>query len=313
MMKAVIYNKKTSPKLVVTEVDKPTPNDDQVLVKVMASSINALDYRSMKMGSIPKRKIFGADFSGIVESVGKNIKDFKTGDHVIGDNSDIGLGGFAEFTIASEKTLVLKPENVSFESATAFPVASTTALNGLRNKGNIQQGQKVLIVGSAGGVGTFAVQLAKYFDTEVTAVCSSRNIKQSLEIGADRCIDYTKEDIFKNPERYDLILAVNGDYSLLSYKRILNKNGTYVMVGGSMKQIMKSIFFGKLLSFGSKSMRFLSMKANKKDLVFITELVSKGNITPVIEEIYSLDKTAEAMKYVAEGHAKGKVVVKVSS
>lgn len=310
-MKAVIYNKKSNPKLVFSEVEKPTPKDNEVLVKVHYSSINALDYRSMKMRSIPKRKIFGADISGVVESVGKNISQFKPGDEVIGDLSDNGLGGFAEYALAQEKTLVLKPENVSFEAAAALPVASTTALNGLRNKGNIEKGMKVLIVGSAGGVGTFAVQLAKHFGAHVTAVCSARNMEQSLTLGADKCIDYTKEDFFEGPERYDLILAVNGNYSLLSYKRILNKKGTYVMIGGSMKQILKSIFFGKFLSFGSKKMCSLSMKANQPDLQFITDLVSQGKIKATIEKEYSLNQAIEAMQYVSEGHAKGKIIIKV--
>lgn len=311
-MKAVVYDKKASPdRLVFGSVEKPTPNDDQVLVKVYLTSINALDYRSMKMGSIPKRKIFGADISGIVESIGKNITQFKVGDEVIGDLSDSGLGGFAEYALAQEKTLVVKPANVSFETAAALPVASTTALNGLRNKGNIKPGQKVLIVGSAGGVGTFAVQLAKLFEADVTAVCSTRNIEQSLKLGANQCIDYTKEDFLKRPERYDLIIAVNGNYPLLAYKRILNKNGTYVMIGGSLKQIMKSIFFGKLLSIGSKSMRSLSMKANQEDLRFITEQAANGKIISAIEKEYPLEKVAEAMSYVAEGHARAKVIIRV--
>lgn len=310
-MKAVIYNKKTNPKLVVTEVEKPTPNDDQVLVKVVASSINALDYRSMKMGSIPKRKIFGADISGVVESIGKNITQFKVGDEVMGDLSDCGLGGFAQYAIAQENILVIKPANISFENAAAMPVASTTALHGLRNKGNIQKGQTVLIVGSAGGVGTFAVQLAKHFGADVTAVCSTRNIEQSFELGANQCIDYTKEDFFKKPARYDLIVAVNGNYPLLSYKRSLKKDGTYVMIGGSMKQILKSIFFGKLLSLGSKKMRFLSMKANKTDLEFIANMAEKNQIRSIIEKTYPLEKLALAIETVTLGRAKGKVVITI--
>lgn len=310
-MKAVIYNKRTNPKLVVTEVEKPTPNDDQVLVKVVASSINALDYRSMKMGSIPKRKIFGADISGVVESIGKNITQFKVGDEVMGDLSDCGLGGFAQYAIAQENILVIKPANISFENAAAMPVASTTALHGLRNKGNIQKGQTVLIVGSSGGVGTFAIQLAKYFGADVTAVCSTRNIEQSLELGANQCIDYAKEDVFKKPARYDLIVAVNGNYPLLSYKRSLKKDGTYVMIGGSMKQILKSIFFGKLLSLGSKKMRFLSMKANKTDLEFIANMAEKNQIRSIIEKTYPLEKLALAIETVALGRAKGKVVITI--
>ncbi len=310
-MKAVIYDKKTNPKLTLRDVEKPTPNDDQVLVKIHASSINALDYRSMKMGYIPKRKIFGGDISGVVEAVGKSISQFKIGDQIMGDLSDSGLGGFAEYVLVPENKLVLKPENVSFQTAAAFPVASTTALNALRNKGDIQKNQNVLIVGSAGGVGTFAVQLAKNFGAHITAVCSTENMEQSLKLGADKCIDYTKEDIFTTTERYDLILAVNGNYSLLSYKRILNKKGIYVMVGGSMKQILKSIFFGKFLSIGSKKMRFLSMKANQPDLQFIRDFIAQDKIKATIEKEYPLCQVSEAMEHASKGHSKGKIVINV--
>jgi NADPH:quinone reductase-like Zn-dependent oxidoreductase len=229
----------------------------------------------------------------------------------MGDLSDCVLGGFAQYAIAQENILVIKPANISFENAAAMPVASTTALHGLRNKGNIQKGQTVLIVGSSGGVGTFAIQLAKYFGADVTAVCSTRNIEQSLELGANQCIDYAKEDVFKKPARYDLIVAVNGNYPLLSYKRSLKKDGTYVMIGGSMKQILKSIFFGKLLSLGSKKMRFLSMKANKTDLEFIANMAEKNQIRSIIEKTYPLEKLALAIETVALGRAKGKVVITI--
>jgi NADPH:quinone reductase-like Zn-dependent oxidoreductase len=311
-MKAVVYNKNSLPdKLIYCDVEKPIPNDNEVLIKVVAVSANAADYRSIRMGLIPKRKIFGADIAGRVESIGKNIQQFKTGDEVIGDLSDCGFGGFAEYTLAPEKALVPKPSKLLFEEAASLPMAALTALQALRDKGNIQQGQKVLIVSSSGGVGTFAVQLAKYFGAVVTAVCSSKNVERTSSLGADYVIDYTKEDFTKNNKSYDLILAINGNRPLSAYKRILNPNGIYVMVGGALLQVFKSILFGWLMSLGSKKMYFLAAKSNKKDLEFIVRLAEDGKIKPVIDRRYSLDKTADAIHYLNEGHARGKVVINV--
>lgn len=312
-MKAIVYNKKGSPdKLIYSDVEKPQPGDIEVLIKIHAVSANAADYRSMKMGIIPKRKIFGADIAGRVEAVGKNIRQFKPGDEVIGDLSDCGFGGFAEYAAAPEKALIQKPSNISFDEAAALPMAAITALQALR-KGKIQKGQKVLIVGSGGGVGTFAVQLAKYFSTVVTAVCSTKNVEQTTSLGADNVIDYTKEDFTKSDRRYDLIVAINGNRPLFAYKRILNQNGIYVMVGGALLQIFMSILFGWLMSFGSKKMRFLSAKSNQKDLELIAKLVEDGKIKPVIDRRYSLDKAADAMRYLGKGHARGKVVINIES
>lgn len=312
-MKAIVYHKKGSPdKLIYSDVEKPQPGDIEVLIKIHAVSANAADYRSMKMGIIPKRKIFGADIAGRVEAVGKSIQQFKPGDEVIGDLSDCGFGGFAEYAAAPEKALIQKPSNISFDEAAALPMAAITALQALR-KGKIQKGQKVLIVGSGGGVGTFTVQLAKYFSTVVTAVCSTKNVEQTSSLGADYVIDYTKEDFTKSDQCYDLIIAVNGNHSLSAYKRILNPNGRYVMVGGALLQIFMSILFGWLMSFGSKEMRFLSAKSNQKDLELIAKLVEDGKIKPVIDRRYSLDKAADAMRYLGEGHARGKVVINVES
>lgn len=310
LMKAVVYNKKGSPdKLVYTDVEKLSPNDNEVLIKIYATSINATDYRSMRMGMIPKKKIFGADISGKVEAVGKNVQKFKPGDKVIGGLSDCGFGGFAEYAVATGKTLVSKPANISFEEAAAIPLAAITALQAMRNKSNIQKGQNVLIVGSSGGVGTFAVQLAKYFGAEVTAVCSTKNLEQMSALGADFIIDYTQEDFTKSDRRYDLILAVNGNYPIFAYKRILKQKGIYVMVGGAMMQIIKTFLFSKLLSLGSKKMYSLFAKSNQKDLEFVVKLVEEGKIKPVVEQCYPLNKTADAMRYVREGHARGKVVI----
>jgi NADPH:quinone reductase-like Zn-dependent oxidoreductase len=312
MMKAVIYNKRGVPdKLIYCEVEKPVPNDDELLVKIIAVSGNAADYRSMKMGLIPKKKIFGADIAGKVESAGKNIQQFKPGDEVLGDLAGFGFGGFAEYAVAPEKAFVLKPARISFEEAASLPMAGLTAFQALHDKGNIQKVQKVLIVGSSGGVGTFAVQLAKYFGAEVTAVCSTKNIEQTISIGADHVIDYTKEHITKKYGDYDLILAVNGNYPLNTYRRVLNPGGICVMVGGTLSQIFKFMALGWLLSLGSRKFRFLAAKSNQKDLEFIAKLTADGKIKPVIERLYPLEKTAEAMKYLIEGHAQGKVVIKL--
>ncbi|MFO7656978.1 MAG: NAD(P)-dependent alcohol dehydrogenase [Bacteroidales bacterium] len=299
-------------KLALCEIDKPIPKDNEVLIRVQVVSLNAADYRSMKMGMIPKSRIFGADVAGIVESVGKNTSIFMPGDEVIGDLSNLGFGGLAEFVAAPEKALVLKPRQVSFEAAATLPLAGITALQALRNKGDIQKGQKVLIVGSAGSVGPFAVQLAKYFGAELTGVCSTKNLSQTLSLGADKVIDYTKEDFLNGNERYDLILGINGNYPLFAYRKSLNPNGKYVMVGGSLSQIFKSLLFGWLLSFGSKKMKSATAKANKQDLEFLAGLLENGSIKPVIERRYPLEKTADAMDYLSLGHPTGKVIILVS-
>ncbi len=309
-MKAIVYNKKNYPdKLVCCEVDKPVPNDDEVLIKVHAVSLNAADYRSMKMGLIPERKIFGADIAGRIESIGKNISLFKPGDEVMGDLASFGFGGLAEYVTAPEKALIIKPGQVSFEDAAALPMAAMTALQALRDKGGIQKGQKVLIVGSSGGVGTFAIQLAKYFGAEITGVCSSKNVQQTLSLGADYVIDYTKEEFTKKDKRYDIILGINGNYPLTAYRKTLTSNGTYVMVGGFLSQIFKSLVFFSILSLGSKIMKFLAAKANKTDLELLAKLLEKGIIKPIIDRRYSLDKTADAMNYLKQGHSPGKVVI----
>lgn len=311
-MKAVVYDKKARPdKLIVREIEKPVANDEQVLIKIVAASVNAADYRSMKLGIIPKGKIFGADIAGRVESVGKNSGPFKPAEEVLGDLFSVGFGGFSQYVVAPGTILAPKPENLSFEEAAALPLAAITALQALRDKGNIQKGQEVLIAGSGGGVGTFAVQLAKYFGAHVTAVCSTRNVDQTLALGADLVIDYTREDFIQQNKSYDLILAVNGNRPLMAYKRILKPKGIYVMVGGAMFQIFQSILLGRLMSFGSKKMISLTAKFNQKDLEFVVKLAGEGKIRSVIDRRYPLDQTAEAMRYAAEGHARGKVVINV--
>jgi NADPH:quinone reductase-like Zn-dependent oxidoreductase len=311
-MKAVLFDKKGSPeKLSLQEIGKPVPGDDEVLIRVHVVSLNAADYRSMKMGIIPKSRIFGADVAGSIESVGKSTTIFKPGDEVMGDLASFGFGGLAEYVTAPERALVLKPGHVSFEEAATLPLAGITALQALRNKGNIQKGEKVLIVGSAGSVGPFAVQIAKYFGAEVTGVCSTKNIDQTLSLGADYVIDYTKENFWKRNEHYDLILAINGNYPLFAYRRMLTSKGRYVMVGGSLSQIFKSLVFGRALSLGSKKMKSLAAKPNKQDLEFLGSLLENGSIKPVIERRYTLEKTADAMNYLSQGHSTGKVIITV--
>lgn len=311
-MKAVVFRKKEGPdKLFYREVDKPMPTNDEVLVKILAASLNAADYRSIKMGSIPKRRIFGADIAGKVVLVGENCNKFREGNEVIGELSGFGFGGLAEYTTAPEKVLALKPANITFTDAAALPLAATTALQALR-KGNVKERQNVLVVGSSGGVGSFTVQLAKHFGAVVTGVCSSKNVEQTKAIGADHVIDYTKEDLSKNKGSYDLIVAVNGNNSPSCYKRLLSEHGICVVVGGSLSQIFKSLFFGWLLSFGSKKIRLLRAKTSHQDLEFIAKLAGQGKIKPVIEKRYPLEKTPDAMRYLNEGHARGKVVIDIA-
>ncbi|HLN19941.1 MAG TPA: NAD(P)-dependent alcohol dehydrogenase [Bacteroidales bacterium] len=310
-MKAVVYTKKHPGRLLFCDINKPVPGDDEVLIKIHATSLNAADYRSMSMGIIPEKKIFGADIAGEVESAGKNITMFKPGDRVAGDLASNGFGGLAEYVTAPEKLLTRIPENISYTEAATFPLAGITALQALRDKAGIKADQKVLIVGSAGSVGPYAVQLAKYFGAEVTGVCSSGNIRQTLSLGATYALDYTREDFTKDNKRYDAIIAVNGNYPLRAYKKCLNKGGTFVMVGGSLSQIFRSILFGRLLSSESKKMKFLSAKASKSDLDFLAGLMSGGIIKAVIARTYPLDKAAEAMNFIRGGHAEGKVVINV--
>ena len=312
-MKAIVYNKSAKPdRLVYCDVEKPATKDDEVLVRIHAASVNAADYRSMKMGMIPARKIFGADISGVVESTGKNVTLFRPGDEVVGELSACGFGGFADFAIATEKAIVPKPAGLSFEEAAALPMASMTALQALRNKGNLQAGQEVLILGSSGGVGTMTIQLAKHFGAVVTAVCSTRNLEQARSLGANRVIDYTQEDFTAGNRKYDLIVAVNGNYSLLRCRRALKPDGRYVMVGGALTQIFKALVIGKPLSLGRRKMLFLAAKTNIDDLEYLLKLASEGRIRPVIEKYYTPEATAEAMQYAAGGHARGKVVIRWS-
>ncbi|PJE04797.1 MAG: alcohol dehydrogenase [Leptospira sp.] len=311
-MKAILY-KKSKPKSILeySEIAKPVPKENEILVQIHASSINAADYRLIQMGFPPKKKIFGADIAGVVESVGSKVKNFKPGDKVLGDLADSGFGGFAEYVAVEESLLVHKPENLSFEEAAALPLAGVTALQAIRDKGNVQRKDSILIDGGGGGVGTFAIQIAKFLGSHITVICSERNIEQSKKLGANIVIDYNKDDFTKMETRYDLILAVNGNHSLGEYKSSLKENGRFVLIGGKFWHIIKSLFLVKLLSFGSKKMHVLMAKVTPKDLKIISRLAQSGKIKPIIEKVYPLEQTWEAMQYVAQGHAKGKVVIKV--
>jgi len=321
-MKAIVYTEYGPPDVLqLEEVEKPTPKDNEVLVKVHAASANYADWgllrgepflvRLMAGGLLkPKNKILGADIAGRVEAVGRSVKQFQPGDEVFGDISACGWGGFAEYVCASENALVLKPANISFEEAAAVPLAAVTALQGIRDKGKIQSGQKVLINGASGGVGTFAVQIAKSFATEVTAVCSTRNLDMARSIGADQVIDYTQEDFTQSGQRYDLIIAANGDHSISDYERALSPEGIYVCTGGSLTQIFQSMLLGPWISMtGSKKMGSSATKPNQKDLAFMKELLEAGKVVSVIDRRYPLSEVAEALRYLGEGHARGKIVI----
>ncbi len=320
-MKAIVNTQYGSPDVLhVQEVAKPAPRDNEVLVEVHAVSVNSADMhlltgtpflmRLMGYGLLkPKNTILGAAIAGRVEAVGSKVKQFRPGDEVFGDLSASSWGGFAEYVCANEDVLVLKPSKLSFEQAAAVPLAAVTALQGLR-KGNIQAGQKVLIYGASGGVGTFAVQLAKSFGAEVTAVCSTRNLDIMRSIGADHVIDYTQQDFSQNGQHYDLIMAVNGDHSISDYMRALSPNGTYVFSGGSAKQMFQAMLLGPWISkTSSKKVGALGAKPNQQDLVFMRGLLESGKIIPVIDRCYPLSEGVEAIRYLVAGHAKGKVVI----
>jgi NADPH:quinone reductase-like Zn-dependent oxidoreductase len=259
----------------------------------------------------PKQQVLGCDIAGRVEAVGRQVKQFQPGDEVFGVTSFAG-GGFAEYACAREDKLALKPASSSFEDAAAVPIAAITALQGLRDKGRVQRGHKVLVDGASGGVGTFAVQIAKSFGAEVTAVCSTRNVDTARSIGADHVIDYKQEDFTKSGQRYDLILGANAHHSIFDYRRALSQDGIYVLVGGGLVRILQGMLLGPLLSLiGSKKMCFFIAKINQKDLVLLKDLLETRKVVPVIDRRYPLSDTAEALRYLEEGHAQGKVVITV--
>ena len=322
-MKAIVCHKYGSPDVLeLEEVEKPTPGDDEVLIKTQAASVNAADWHLLRADPFfarfffgllkPKHKILGADVAGLVEAVGANVKKFQAGDEVFGDTTGDSWGGFAEYVCTGEGALVLKPANMAFEEAAAVPLAAVTALQGLRDHGQIQPGKKVLIHGASGGVGTFAVQIAKSFGALVTGVCSAGSVDMVRSIGADRVIDYTKEDFTHDGQLYDLILGVGGNRSIFEYKRALVPKGIYVSVGGSTAQIFQGMFLAPLISMtGSKKMLTYTAKPCRNDLVFIKELLEAGKVVPVIDRRYALSEVPEAIQYLEKGHPRGKVVITV--
>jgi NADPH:quinone reductase-like Zn-dependent oxidoreductase len=323
-MKAIIYTKYGSPDLLqLKEVAKPVAKDNEVLVKVHAAAATIGDVIIVKgepfvvrfsTGLLePKRKIPGKEMAGRVEAVGGNVKQFQPGDEVFGDLSVCGFGAFSEYVSVPESAIALKPVNLTFEEAAAVPESAVVALQGLRDKGKIQPGQKVLINGASGGVGSYAVQIAKSFGAEVTAVCSTKNLAMARSIGADHVIDYTREDFTQNGQHYDLILAANGYHPLSHYKRALSPEGIYVGTGGSMAQTFEAMVQGPIISMtGSKTMGNMLVKPNQNDLVFMKELIEAGKVVPAIDRCYPLSEVPQALRYISEGHARGKVVITVA-
>ena len=320
-MKAITYTQYGSPDVLqFKEVEKPAPAENEVLVKIQAAAATIGDVIIVKGEPFvvrfltglrePKHKIPGKEMAGRVEAVGKNVKQFQPGDEVFGDLSVCGFGAFSEYVAVPERAIALKPANLTFEEAAAVPESSVVALQGLRDKGKIQPGQKVLINGASGGVGTFAVQIAKSFGAEVTAVCSTKNLAMARSIGADHVIDYTREDFTQNGHRYDLILAANGYHRLSEYRRVLNSGGIYVGTGGTMAQTFEAMLQGPVISItGSKKMGNMLVRPNQDDLVFMKGLIEAGKVMPVIDRCYPLREVADALQYISEGHAKGKVVI----
>lgn len=322
-MKAIHYEAYGAPEtaLQLKEIAKPVPADHQVLVKVHAASINALEWRGFTMPSLlvrffgggwskPKDATTGTDVAGVIEEVGKDVTRFKPGDEVFG----FAHGSFAEYALAREAYLTLKPANRSFAEAAAVPVAALTSLQAIRFAGGIHKGQHVLIQGASGGVGMYAVQLAKAYGAEITAVCSTKNIEMARSLGADHVIDYAQEDFTKNGKQYDVVLAVNGYHSLWAYRRALKPQGVYVCAGGSLVQFLQVMLFGKWLSQnGGKTLGSMGIaKINQDDLAQLGELLKDGVIAPVIDRSYPLNKTTDAIRYVVDNHAQGKIIIQVA-
>jgi NADPH:quinone reductase-like Zn-dependent oxidoreductase len=318
LMKAIVVHNNRLPVVpVCEEIEKPVAGDDEVLIKVRAASVNPADRLVLFIARVsrvlawlnkPKAARMGADVAGEVVAVGKNITQFKPGDAVYG----VCRGGLAEYACAREDKIASKPTSVSFEEAAAMPIAAVTALQGLRDHGRIRPGQHVLVDGASGGVGTFAVQLAKSFGAEVTAVCSTRNLAQARSLGADHVVDYTRQDFTNSGERYDLIVAANAHHSIFAYRRSLAPGGTCVMVGGGAMQIVQVLALAPVLSrLGRrKIVRFIA-NISPKDLTILKELVETGTIKPAIDRRYVLSDAADAYSYLIDGHAKGKIVVTI--
>jgi NADPH:quinone reductase-like Zn-dependent oxidoreductase len=320
-MKAIVHHEYGGPdKVRLVDVDKPEPTADEVLVRVRASSVNQAEWHDVtgllvgrpSTGFLkPKEPRLGADFAGVVEAVGADRGDFAPGDEVYGART----GAFAEY-VCVKNAIVPKPANITFEQAASVPIAGLTALQGLRDKGGLEAGHKVLINGASGGVGTFAVQIAKAFGAEVTAVCSTGNVDRARTLGADRVVDYRREDFSRNGERYDLVLDVAGGRPWRAYKRVLKPDATYVLVG-SMKKTPLLGPVGHLVKvrlaslFSSRTFKFFIAKLNASDLLVMNELIESGQVTPSVERTYPLSETAEALRYLGAGHAQAKIAIVV--
>lgn len=320
-LKAIIYTKYGGPEVLqLKEIEKPNPKDDEVLVKVHAVSINDWDWGLLQGDSLmnrmmsgllkPKKQILGSDIAGRIEAIGKNITRFQPGDEVYGDLSGT-WGGFAEYVCAREKALALKPASMSFEQAAAIPQAAMLAVQGLLDKGHIQSGQKLLINGAGGGVGTFAVQIAKLYGVEVTGVDHSGKLEMLRSMGFDYVIDYTQQDFTKNEQCYDLILDVKTNRSAFHYARVLCRNGVYVTVGGVIRRLLQVLFLSPWISMISKKhLRIVALKPNK-DLAYMNELFETGKVKPVIDGSYKLDDVPKAFGIFGKSHHKGKLVITI--
>src|SRR5438874_8463720 len=324
-VKAVVYCDYGISNLRLQEIEKPNPTDDQVLVRVHAASLNPLDghfVRGMLLARLmggglrkPKDTRLGVDYAGTVEAVGKNVTNFKPGDEVFGGRT----GSLAQYVCArADRAIALKPANMTFEQAGSVAVAAITALQGLRDKAHVQAGQKVLINGASGGVGTFAVQIAKSLGAEVTGVCSTRNLDMVRSLGADHVVDYTKEDFTKSGQRYDVILDNVGNQPLLSFKRALTPKGKYIMIGGGgttdqglIGPLSRPIKAMLLSPFVSQEMGMFMADTNQKDLAILADLMQSGKVKPVIDRTYKLSEVPAAIAYLEQGHARGKVVITV--
>lgn len=321
-MKAVVYTKYGYPDVLqLEEVDKPKPAQNEVLIKIYAVSLNSFDWEFLIGSPLytrvwglhkPHIHILGSDVAGTVETIGENVTKFKIGDEVFGDLFE-HWGGFAEYVCVPEKMLTIKPASISFEEAAAVPQSSLVALQGLRDIGEIQSEQKVLINGAGGGAGSYAIQIAKFYGAEVTGVDSTQKLDLMRSIGADYAIDYTKYDFTKNGQQYNLILDLVASHSIFDYKRALTECGKYVMVGGSLSYILKTLFFASMVSMsGSKKMSILAHKPNK-DIEFIINLIESHKVKPVIDRRYTLEEVPDALKYLGEGSAMGKIVITINS
>ncbi|MBX3085336.1 MAG: NAD(P)-dependent alcohol dehydrogenase [Anaerolineae bacterium] len=323
-MQAMVYTNYGSPdELQMREVAKPVPKANEVLIRVRGASINIADWYMLRgnpfmirlmSGGLrkPKATILGTDVAGMVEAVGSAVTRFKVGDEVYGDLSACGWGSFAEYVAAPETMLALKPRNLSFEAAASVPLAGVTALQGVRDVAKIRHGQRVLINGASGGVGTFAVLLAKHYGAQVTATSSTNKMAMVRSIGADQVLDYTQVDVTQNDERYDVIFDIAAYRSMLDYRPALCPDGLYVIAGGDPNQILKGMAFAPLMSLlGSQTARVLSAKPSAADLSEMTALIEAGSVRPVIDKCYPLAQLADAFRYFGDRHTQGKVVISV--